>query len=163
MVEIGQRHKNCRGDQRQRACHIVSDFSRNPVETSWGSWAALLEGTFKEFGAQSSPSKDTVSSLGARLPQEGGASSGLWLLLCRCLSPVTHCMLALLSRWLGRPAPCGVSLERGCPFCCGCFKAPRPVFDLLSSNVASSALSKTQPALNSAGTGSKEERGKDLQ
>lgn len=54
------------------------------------------------------------------------------------------------------PAPHGTSLGRGCPLCCGCFKGLGPICDLLHSNVARDTLNKTQPALNSAGTGSKE-------
>lgn len=155
MVKIGHQLKKCWGDRGQIACRIVNDFSRNPAETNWGNRAAFLEGTSEQFGAQSSPSKDTVSSPGAQLLREAGASSGPQLLLRRCLSPATCCTLALLSWRLGQPRAAH-PLREGV-LCCGCFKGPRPVFDLLRSNMASNALSKTQPALNPAGTGSKEE------
>ena len=75
-----------------------------------------------------------------------------------CVAPLSyHALRVGVTVPVAGPAPRGVSLQRGCPLCCGFSRGPRPVFDLLRSNVASCAPSKRQPALNSAGTGSKEE------
>lgn len=85
-------------------------------------------------------------------------------------SSVPASLLPHVARWLCS-AVGWASTVRHVPgerdvLCCGCSKGPRLVFGLLRSNVASHALSKTQPALNSAGTGARrresQERGREL-
>lgn len=133
-------------------CCIGSISSGKPVETSW---AALLEGTLRDLGFR---------IWGCSLLSERPAPVGGCCELCPMASPSSLPSPACHTFWAGfavlvaRPAPCGTSLRRGCPLCCGCFKEPRLALDSLRS---SWALSEAQPAQGTRRMGS-QERGTDL-
>lgn len=142
------------GNQRQRACCFVNHFSRKPARNSWKQLVHPFGRHLRGFRCPEQPVR------GHDLLSACPAPAGGWCKLCPMASPPSvppscHAFHAASALPAAGQALCGVSLGTGRPLCCGCFKGPRPIFDLLRSNVAQHAQSKTQPALNSAS--SKEE------